>query len=73
MDKREACHRLAEINEAIYDAQNDLERINSRLVWDDPSNRERLLEEKERVEARLEQYKREHDDFIAEYGDIIYS
>ena len=49
MDKREACHRLAEINEAIYDAQNDLERINSRLVWDDPSNRERLLEEKERV------------------------
>jgi len=73
MDKREACHILAEINEQIYDAENNLERITSRLNWDDPSKRDWLLERREEAIAVLEKYKEEHDAFISEYGDIIYS
>lgn len=73
MDKREACHRLAEINEQIYDVENNLEQITSRLNWDDPSKKEWLLERREEALALLEKYKEEHDEFISQYGDIIYS
>ena len=73
MDKREACHRLAEINEEMDDIVNNLEKIRSRLIWDDPSRREWLLEREEEALANLQRSREEHDAFIREYGDIIYS
>ncbi len=73
MDKREACHRLAEINEEIYDLENSLASIESRLSWDDESKREWYLARKEEVMTKLEIAKEEHDAFISEYNDLIYS
>lgn len=73
MDKREACHRLAEINEEIYDLENSLANIESRLGWDNEHNREWYLARKEDVLQKLENAKEEHDTFISEYSDIIYS
>ena len=72
MDKREACHRLAEINEEIYDLEESLSNIESKLLWVDDSEKERYLEKKEAVMATLERSKEEHDDFISEYSDVLY-
>ena len=73
MDKREACHKLADINEEIYDLENSIEDIKSRLRWDDDSRRDWYLERLEIKTAELERVKQEHDRFISEYSDIIYS
>ncbi len=73
MDKREACHRLAEINEEIYDLENSLASIESKLSWDDERKREWYLARKEEVMAKLEKAKEEHDAFYNEYYDIIHS
>lgn len=73
MDRKEACHRLADINESIYEAENSLESIESRLRWDDESRREWYLEKREKVKEDLERYKQEREAFINEYRDIIYS
>ena len=73
MDKREACHKLADINEEIYDLENSIEDIKSRLRWDDDSKRDWYLERLEEQTAKLEMAKQEHDRFISEYSDIIYS
>ena len=73
MDKKTACHRLADINEAIYELENSLANIESRLWWDDDSKKEWYLERKEKVITELETLKKEHDAFISQYSDIIYS
>ena len=73
MDKREACHRLAEINEEIYDLENSLASIESKLGWDDECKREWYLARKKEVIAKLEKAKEEHDAFISEYSDLMYS
>ena len=72
MDKKEACHKLAEINEHIYDLENSLEDIRSRLLWDD-DNRDWLLERQEERLRELEKAKEEHNSFYEEYSDIIHS
>lgn len=73
MDKREACHRLADINEKISELEDSLANVESRLYWDDESRKEWYLERKAELTADLEKYKQEHDAFISEYSDIIYS
>ncbi len=73
MTKKEACHKLADINERIYELENSLSDIESRLLWDDESKREWYLERKAERSAELEKAKQEHDAFISEYADIIYS
>ena len=73
MDKRGACHRLAEINEEIYDLEESLTNIESKLLWVDDSEKEWYLEKKEGVMARLKTCKEEHDDFISEYSAVLYS
>ena len=73
MDKTEACHRLADINEEIYELQIRIEDIESRLKWDDESRKEWYLERKEELCVRLEECEAKHDVFINEYSDILYS
>ena len=73
MDKREACHRLAEINEQVDEIGDDLRNVEFRLYTCKENEREWYLEKKEELEEKLERCKQEHDDFISEYGDIIYS
>lgn len=73
MDKREACHKLADINEKIYDLENSLADIKSRLIWDDESKRDWYLERKEKCISELDEANQEHDKFIREYSDILYS
>ncbi len=73
MDKREACHRLADINEKISELEDMLANVESRLLWDDESRREWYLERKAKLTVELEKYKQEHHRFISEYSDIIYS
>lgn len=73
MDKRKACHILADHNEKIYEIEKSLEDIESRLIWDDESRREWYLERKSKLISELEKCKHEHDTFISKYSDIIYS
>ena len=73
MDKREACHRLADINEKISDLEDRLADIESRLKWDDENRKEWYLERKAEVIEKLEKCKQEHDEFISQYSDVIYS
>lgn len=73
MDKREACHRLAEINEQINDIGDNLRNVELRLYSCKEEEREWYLEKKAELEEKLERYQQEHDEFISEYSDIIYS
>ncbi len=72
MDKKTACHMLADINEAIYECENNIEQIDNRLCWDS-KNREWLLNKKENALLRLDELHAEHDEFLSNYSDIIYS
>lgn len=47
--------------------------IESRLKWDDENRRDWYLERKAEVTVDLKRYRQEHDIFINEYGEIIYS
>ena len=67
MTKTEYCHRIAELNEAIYDTENEIASIESKLRWDDEGRREwylkKLAESKselENLKKRLEAFTREH-------------
>jgi len=73
MTKKDACHELAYINERIYELEKSISDIESRLIWDDESKRDWYLERKAECCAELEKVKQEHDAFIRDYGDIIYS
>ena len=73
MNKKEACHILAEINEQIYEIENSLSDIESRIRWDDESRRDWYLERKAELIIELKKHKREHDEFIRKYSDMIYS
>lgn len=73
MTKQEACNKLADINERIYELENSISDIESRLSWDDESKRDWYLERKAERYAELEKAKQEHDSFLNEYPDIIYS
>ena len=73
MTKREACHKLADINERIFELEKSISDIESRLIWDDESRRDWYLERKAKRSAALERAKQEHDTFISEYADLLYS
>ena len=60
MTKKEACHKLADINEQIYDLENSLTDIESRLHWDDANKRDWYLERKAIITAELQKCKQEH-------------
>ena len=54
MNKREYCHRLADINEALYDIEKRLRDVKFKLMWENNPDRrdwfqkaeERLLRER---------------------------
>ena len=73
MDKREACHKLADINESIYDLENRLQDLKSRSKWDDNYKTDRCQRRIEELENELQVLQREHDEFINKYSEIIYS
>ena len=73
MDKREACHKLADINESMYDLENMIQDLKSRASWDDDYKTEGCRRRIEDLENQLQVLQREHDDFINQYSDIIYS
>ncbi len=60
------CILLSELEDRLVD-------IESRLKWDDESRRDWYLERKAEVTVDLKRYRQEHDIFINEYGEIIYS
>lgn len=72
MDKREACHRLADINEAISEAEDLLRAIEKKILWNDEPGSWYLARKTDLTE-KLSRYKQEHDEFISMYSDIIYS
>ena len=73
MDKKEACHTLAEISEEIYDLEKSLSNIEIRLFSDGDKHRDWYLEKKEEVIEKLERLRAEHDEFYSQYYDIINS
>lgn len=73
MDKKTACYKLADINEEIYELENRLEDINSRLRWDNEDRKDWYLERREVIMDQLERKRKEHDVFFNRYYDIIHS
>ena len=74
MDKKQACHRLADFNEALYDAENDLVNVRSKLLMeDDPSRKQWFEDAVERLQQRIAEIEREKQEFLSEYSDVIYS
>lgn len=73
MDRREACHQLADINERIYEIENSLSKIEIKLYTCKESEKDWYLEKRDELLEELERKKQEAKDFISEYGDIIYS
>ncbi len=60
MNKREFCHRLADINEVLYDKEKELKEVKFKLVMeDDPGKRawfaiaqERLIQERDELKEK---------------------
>ena len=74
MDKKQACHRLADYNEALYDAENDLENVRRKLwMEDDPSRKQWFEDAVEKLQQRIAEIEREKQEFLSEYSDVIYS
>ena len=73
MDKREACHHLADINERIYEIESSLSKIEINLYTCKESEKDWYLEKRDELREELESKKQEHDDFFSEYGDVIHS
>jgi len=73
MTKKEACHKLADINEKIYELEELLANIDSRLRWDDDKNRDWYMGQRAKLIVELEKNKQEHIAFINKYRCIIYS
>ncbi|MBQ4074392.1 MAG: hypothetical protein IJD39_04230 [Clostridia bacterium] len=74
MDKKQACHRLADFNEALYDAENDLENVRRKLwMEDDPSRKQWFEDAVDRLQQRIAEIEREKQEFLSEYSDVIYS
>lgn len=73
MNKREACHRLADINERIYELEELLADVESRLRWDDDCRKEWYRQRRSELISDLERCRRDHDEFIQQYSDVIYS
>lgn len=73
MTKAEFSHRIADFNEAIYDTENAIADIESRLRWDDESRKEWYLERLEKRKAELEDLKTRLEAFTSEYGDAFWN
>lgn len=72
MTKTEYCHRVADFNEAIYDTENSISSIESKLRWDDESKREWYLARLEEEKASLADLKSRLDAFTSEYHDVFF-
>ena len=72
MTKTEYCHRVAYFNEAIYDTENSISSIESKLRWDDESKREWYLARLEEEKASLADLKSRLDAFTSEYHDVFF-
>lgn len=73
MTKAEFCHRMADFNEAIYDTENTIADLESRLRWDDESRREWYREKLAEEKAILEDLQNRLAAFTSEYGDAFYA
>ena len=62
MNRREYCHRLAAVNEALYDNEQELKEVNLKIIMEDDPDRkdwftnaqERLLQERSDLEEKRE-------------------
>lgn len=74
MDKKQACHRLADFNEALYDTEKELENVRLKLLMEDDSSRKQWFEEAvERLQQQIVEIESRRQEFLSEYSDIIYS
>ena len=71
MDRREYAHRVADINEAIYDTEKELERIRFQLLFGEESRKEWYLAAQAKETAELERLKQLLTDFCNEYRDVF--
>ena len=72
MTKVEYCHRVADFNEAIYDTENSIADLESRLRWDDESRREWYLEKLAEEKATLKDLNDRLIAFCNEYGHVFF-
>ena len=73
MDKKKACHMLADYNERINEIWDSIRSIELKLYTCKENEREWYLNNKEKLKRELEKEEQEREKFISEYGDIIHS
>lgn len=72
MDRKEYCYKLADMNERLFDIENELKEIKIKIIMEDNSERkewfinaqDKLLKEKEELETIKQE-------FVTEYSSLI--
>lgn len=72
MTRKEYCQRIADFNEAIYDTENAISDIESRLRWDDESKKNWYLNRLEKAKAELSDINSRLSAFQSEYGYLFW-
>lgn len=72
MTKTEYCHRVADFDEAIWETENEIASIKSKLLWDDESRKEWYLEKLAICKSELEDIRRRRDAFTSENHDKFF-
>ncbi len=73
MTKAEFSRQIADFNEAIYDTENAIADIESRLRWDDESRKEWYMERLEKEKAELKDLQTRLEMFTNEYGAVFWN
>lgn len=72
MTRSEFCQRVADYNEAIYDTEQELNRIRSQLNWGDEKHKDWYIAKEAEETAELERLNRELQEFCSQYEDVFF-
>lgn len=67
MTKKEYCHKLANIDEALYDTKKELKRIKLKIIMEsDPDRKKWFVDAQERLRREKEDLDAERKKFVSE-------
>ena len=74
MNRRDACHKLADLNEVVYNLKERLSdiRVGLGLLDKDDERYEKWCKEKEEIIIAIEEAEKEAKDFLYDNYDIIH-
>lgn len=73
MDKKAACHELADLNERVYELEKSLKNIRILIATCKPTEKLRLQNRKQGIEKDLAEAIKNAENFLKSFYDIIHS